>query len=303
VDNNHILIGPSLTGEEPREIDLAGDTVWEGPESGSYYTEGGLSHHVGKLTNGHYLILRDITSSTGAQGVLFEELDSENNVLWDWNLFDFFTPPDDFVGDWCHGNSATINIEQDEVYISCRWLGLIKTTYEDKTFLWHMPASYNASEMGDVSFDPPESQYSDIHDPEIHDDGTILFFDNGGWSGEIGGDTSMYHSRILEFDIDEDAKQATLIWEFPGDFNVDSWFMDDFYCPYWGDANRLENGNILVAAGVKGLEKTSHVFEVTREDGEIVWDLTLPNDHGVYRAERLWPPPLVEPIDPDEDTE
>jgi hypothetical protein len=34
----------------------------------------------------------------------------------------------------------------------------------------------------------------------------------------------------------------------------------------------------------------SRVFEVTREDGQIVWEFRLPNDHGVYRSERIVPP-------------
>lgn len=54
----------------------------------------------------------------------------------------------------------------------------------------------------------------------------------------------------------------------------------------------MENGNVLVTAGVRGTESISHVFEVTG-DGEVVWDFTLPPDHGVYRATRITPP-LIE---------
>jgi len=41
---------------------------------------------------------------------------------------------------------------------------------------------------------------------------------------------------------------------------------------------------------------TSHVFEVAKDDGEVVWDFTLPEDHSMYRAERITPP-LVQLID------
>ena len=90
-----------------------------------------------------------------------------------WNLYDYFTPPAGATGDYCHGNSATVNIERNEVYISCRWLGIFKLTYDDPHLVWHMPAAQNATGMGDVTFVPANSQFNDIHDLEMHDDGRL----------------------------------------------------------------------------------------------------------------------------------
>lgn len=290
---NTVLIGPTgvpPNDTPPREIDLAGNIIWEGPKNSPADEE--LSHHVGKLSNGNYLLLRWIKADDEPTDARLEEVNRSNQVLWSWDLYDFYTPPEGETGDWCHANSATVNIENDAVYLSCRWLGLFKTTYNNPELLYHMPAIYNASMEGDIIFNPPESQFMDIHDPEVHDDGTILFFDNDGWDYAQG--PGEYHSRILEFAINEQTKEAELVWEFPGNFDVDTWFTDEFYCPFWGDANRLENGNVLVAAGVRGAGSISHVFEVTN-DGEVVWDFTLPEDHGVYRATRITPP-LIEPL-------
>ena len=298
LDNNNILIGPT-TDEPPREVDLAGNIIWEGPEQtetvGNDPSPDLLSHHVGKLSNGNYLLLRWMRDTQGDDptDARLEEVTVDNQIVWEWNLYDFITPPMDVARDWCHANSATVDLEKDAVYLSCRWLGLFKTTYDNPELEWHMPALYYASGMGDVAFIPSESQFMDIHDPEIHDDGTILFFDNDGWDYAQG--PGEYHSRILEFEVDETTKEAVLVWEFPGDFIVDSWFTDEFYCPFWGGVNRLDNGNILVTAGVRGQGSISHVFEVTR-DGEVVWDFTLPEDHGVYQATRISPPPLIEPL-------
>ena len=306
--SNTILIGPTGVPPNdvpPREVDLAGNIIWEGPTGPANVTaDNQLSHDVLKLSNGHYILLRWMKDAGGGPtDARLEEVTANNQVVWDWNLFDFYTPPEDWSSsdwatvDWCHANSATVDIVNDEVYLSCRWLGLFKTAYNydniNPELEYHLPAVYNSSGEGDMSFVPPESQFNDIHDPEIHDDGTIMFFDNDGWNflpAAPGG----YHSRILEFAIDEQTKTATLVWEFPGDFDVDPWFTDDFYCPYWGDANRLENGNVIVAAGVRGAGSISHVFEVTN-DGEVVWDFTLPEDHGVYRATRI-NPPLIETL-------
>ncbi len=296
-----VLIGPTESGEPPREVDLAGNIIWEGlkqPPVDALGRVGNLSHHVAKLSNNNYLLLywmRDESSffNPKATDAKLEVVTAANEVEWEWNLYSIITPGGS--GDWCHANWATIDFDNDAVYLSCRWTGFYKTTYSDpKSLEWHMPAIYNETTTGDVAFIPPESQFYDIHEPEFHDDGTIMFFDNDGWDYSEGDRPGGYHSRVLEFQVDEVTKEATLVWEFPGNFDVDPWFTEDFYCPFWGDANRLENNNVLVAAGRVGVGIISHVFEVTN-DGEVVWDFILPDDHGIYRAHRITPP-LVEPI-------
>ena len=57
----------------------------------------------------------------------------------------------------------------------------------------------------------------------------------------------------------------------------------------------MDNDNVLITASVIGEGTTSRLFEVTR-DGEVVWDFTLAEDHGFYRAQRIPTPPLIEPI-------
>ena len=85
------------------------------------------------------------------------------------------------------------------------------------------------------------------------------------------------------------------MWKFPGTINDDSYFKTEFYEPYWGDADRLDNDNVLFTASTMGARVVSHLFEVTRA-GEVVWDFTLPADNGMYRAQRIPTPPLVRPI-------
>ena len=38
------------------------------------------------------------------------------------------------------------------------------------------------------------------------------------------GGTSNYHSRVLEYQVDETKKVAKVVWEFPGTFAVDAWY-------------------------------------------------------------------------------
>ena len=294
-----VLFGPvggqnMTVVEPPREVDFAGNVIWECSDPGCGNSEGNLSHHAAKLANGNYVLVRWLTDG-GNQEPVIEEITEDQNLVASWDFQQFVPRPADATGDWCHGNAATIDAANNAVYISCRWMGLIKVTYEAPTLLWHLPASYNAAGLGTLQFVPSDSQFTDIHDPEIHDDGTILFFDNGGWDGLM--QTTEHHSRAVEYQIDEDAGTATLVWEFPGNFDVDSWYRDDWYQPFWGDADRLANGNVLVTAGERGSDTESRVFEVTKEDGQVVWELHLGPDIGVYRAERITPP-LVRAITP-----
>jgi hypothetical protein len=297
-----VLFGATLNdslanGEPPREVDFAGNTIWECSTPGCGRT-GNLTHQVKKMSNGHYLLLRDISDSSGGTAPTFEEIAPDGTLVWSLAYTKFVPKPSGATGDWCHGNFAQVDIARNEVYANCRFMGLIKTTYTNPTLKWHLPAAYNGKNVTNaMKFSPTTSQYSDTHDPEIHDDGTVLFFDNGGFSGTIeDGNPHNYHSRALEYKIDETANTATLVWEFPGTFTVDAWYKTQFYVPFWGDADRLPNGNVLVTAGRRGTMVQSRIFEVAKSDGKVVWEFQLPLDYGVYRSDRLPTPPLVHPI-------
>jgi hypothetical protein len=90
--------------------------------------------------------------------------------------------------------------------------------------------------------------------------------------------------------IDDANKRATLTWQFPGSFNVDSWYKQTWSTPIWGDANRLATGNVLVTAGLK--TGNTRLFEVTRA-GEVVWAFEWPANIGSYRGSRISPAPAA----------
>jgi len=294
-----VLIGPSwngqqTNGEPPREVDFAGNVVWECTHAACLPGES-VSHHAEKLSNGHYVVLEDVADADGLKAPVFHELDENSQEVWSLDYADFVPPPDGVSGDWCHGNSITVDIENDAVYANCRWMGLLKTSYQNPTYQWLLPASCASMGEGDVTF--TGNQIIDTHDPEIHaDDDTILFFDNGGWTTRCP--MSDYRSRVIEYQLDQASPpHATVVWEFPGSFAVpDTWY-DDFYLAYWGDVDRLQNGNVLVTAGILSGTVESRVFEVTKADGVVVWEFRLPNFYGMYRAERIVPP-LVHAIEP-----
>jgi hypothetical protein len=292
-----VLIGPSwnsqqTNGTPPREVDFAGNIVWECKHAACGPGKS-VSHHASKLPNGDYVIIEYVTRSDGVESPVFHELKADSTEVWSLDWAALVPPPSGSRTDWCHGNAITIDIDKNEVYANCRWVGLLKTTYQNPSKQWLMPASCASQGLGDITYSG--SQYTDSHDPEIHADGTILFYDNGGWNTRCMKD--VYHTRVVEYQVDQSAKTATLVWEFPGTFSVPDSFYTTWYSPYWGDADRLANGNVLVAAGLVDPKIQGRIFEVTKAEGQVVWEMRLPILYGAYRADRI-DPPLVHALSP-----
>jgi len=296
-----VMIGPVIAqsgnGESPREVDFAGNTIWECKDVVCGGT-GPLTHEAIKLSNGNHAVVRwkAIGSSTDSE-TYFNEIDANGKIVWTMNFNDLVPKPSTATGDWCHGNALVIDIEKDTVYGNCRFMGLVKGSYKNpKTLTWFLPASYGKATSTTMTFSPTTSQYSDTHHPEPHDDGTVLFFDNGGYSASMMPGGTTYHSRAVEYQIDEAKKTATLVWEFPGSFSVDTWYKNTWYTSYYGDANRLANGNVMITAGAVGSNAgDARIFEVQKTDGKVVWEFKLDAGYGVYRSNRIVPP-LVKAI-------
>jgi len=293
--NGNLILGPS-SGEPAKEIDLAGNVVWSGPPvpaataSKTDPATAPMSHFANKLPNGNYILFRDLTDANGIGGAYVEEVTPTNEVAWSWNLFDHIQPPAGAAKDWCHPNSVTVDLDHDVFYLSCRFQGIIKARRSgDKGVIWVLGGQAG----GDFTFSPESANFGDQHDPEIHADGTILFYDNMGSAARPPAGVT---TRVLELFIDENTRQARLSFEFPGSFAVDAWYTTNWYTPYWGDADRLANGNILITAGFRSQTEQTHIFEVRPSDGKVVWQITLPAGVGSYQADRLSPPPLVQPL-------
>lgn len=94
------------------------------------------------------------------------------------------------------------------------------------------------------------------HDPKVHDDGTVVMFDNKG-SFEPGTGSS----RVLQADLNS----SGIVWAYSGTKEK------PMESPYNSSVDILPNGNILATES-----HGARIFEVTR-DKELVWEYWNPN--------------------------
>lgn len=275
VDGERVLIGGSIPpGERPVEVDLAGDVVWEGPEQPEgLYTAGGMHHALAALPGGDHLgLFYDFRDSTLVD--VIQQLTPGGDVAWSWH-------PYDELGEdrqqYLHGNMAGADLDRDVAWYNARH---VSTLYQiDRA---GGAVEWALGEGGDFDFvgDAEHPWFLHPHAPEVRGDGRVLLYDNG--SPELRP-----FSRVVEYQLDEAAMTAELVWEYPGDGADDAW-----YTFAWGDADRLDNGNTLVcAAGLTGYDTPGRLFEVT-PDGDVVWEALLGGPShkdrvGAYAAERI----------------
>lgn len=110
-----------------------------------------------------------------------------------------------------------------------------------------------------------------MHHATLLANGNFLVFENGAASKR---------SRVLEID----PAKKEVVWSYPTNG------APKFFSPILAGAQRLPNGNTLIADATNG-----HALEVTA-DGAIVWEYyneaygTPPSRDAIYRMERILPP-------------
>ena len=278
IGNGHVTLGGAHpTGWTPVELNRAGEVVWKGPVQLDAGTPGAMHHTFRQLDDGTYGSLL----FGFEDGHLFDEIwefDAAHETTWRWSSRDHLFEDENDSGKWC--NAIDHDLEAGVVYLNCNrddhFFAIERATGE---VLWTLGPD------GDFAQDPdePHPWPQASHAPEVQPDGHVLFLDNGGGGRPF--------SRLVEYELDTEAKTASIVWQYPGELAEDEWFNS-----VWGDADRLANGNTLATVGsmVSG-ESPARIFEVT-EDGKMAWELFLVSASGdenmrfgAYRAERVEP--------------
>ncbi|MEZ4960465.1 MAG: aryl-sulfate sulfotransferase [Saprospiraceae bacterium] len=255
------------------------------------------------LENGHALVLvydqqtMDMSQYvTGGNpnalvtGLIIQEVDNQQQVFWEWkswdhfqitdgissganNLIDFTLPAISYI----HANSLDID-SQGNILLSSR--NMHEVTKIDRStgdIIWRLGGKNNQ-----FTFINDTLGFTDQHDARWVGDNRITVFDNGNFHVPK-------QTRVLEYELDEVNKTATLVWEFPNPYGAVSTSA--------GNAQRLANGNTFIGWGTRSPFSAPAITEV-QTDGAIVFELTFllngqPSNQSSYRSFRF---PLPEPM-------
>jgi arylsulfate sulfotransferase len=302
---------------ELREIDLAGNTVREisaeqvnaGLQQKGYAFSVTVFHHDAiVLPNGDWVAIaqvdKDFTDLPGYPGTIDVEGDSiidvdpSGNVAWAWLAFDHLDVNRHLFGlpDWTHSNALVYTPNDGNLLLSMRnqsWI--LKIDYENGLgtgdILWRL------GNQGDfaLSGGDPKDWFYGQHFPSVlatsglkttlavFDDGDQRFLDESGDLCGLPGNEPCY-SRATIFQIDENAKTASLDWQFsPG-----------LYTFWGGSINQLPNGNVEfdLSEPFPQDPTSSQVMEVSQTPNpEVVWQMNIEggNAYRAYRIPSLYP--------------
>jgi hypothetical protein len=214
-------------------------------------------------------------------GLLIQEIDQNNNVLFQWRSWDHMHITDatlenlrDSVIDYVHGNAIEIDYDNN-ILISSRHLDEItKINRSTGNIMWRLGGKNNMFTILNDTM-----RFSHQHDIRRISNGNITFFDNGSFRFPE-------YSRALEYSLDEVNHIATLVWQFQRDPQVVS--------SWGGNVQRLANGNTFIAWG--GAVNT--VTEV-KPDGTKVFEASYTPGIFTYRGYKsTWPhvPTGIDPV-------
>ncbi len=266
-----------------RQIDLAGNTLIERtlPDFGL-----GFNHHSEVLDDGTVLGLTTSLDTDGVSewfGVAIEVWDPTSmDVTWSWSsqqLYDDGTFPAQTEESPWHANSVTFH---DDALGSAAWISL----YYGK-MIWRVDRATGAlthqfgpggdfalTDVGGAALGDAEYPWVS-HDPD-YDGDKVLLYDNG--VDRPGGN----YSRVAEYQLDLATNEATLLW---------SWTEPGWYEPVIGDADYLDNGNVLITRGhVWCFDFTpghSAIIELEPGTEREVWRIDYNTQaSGIFRSER-----------------
>jgi hypothetical protein len=210
-------------------------------------------------------------------GLVFQRLDANHNVVFQWRSWDYFQITDaqnvtltNSNIDYVHGNS--IEVDSDGHYlVSCRGLDEVtKINSSTGDIIWRWGGLNN-----EFTFINDPIGFSAQHDVRRQANGNITLFDNGKFH-------TVQKSYAREYMVDEVAKTATLVWSYEHPVGV--------YGRAMGNVQRLPNGNTFINWGWVNTGE-SQITEV-QSDCTMVYDATFDDSQNrIYRANRfMWQP-------------
>ena len=272
-------------------------------------------HEFQRLPNGHVLLIGYYKTlmnlnqlipgaypNAQVAGAVIQELDGNQNVVWQWRTWDHFTVNSYYgpygyatnpialnpVIDGFHLNSVVLDTDGN-LLVSNFGMDVWKINRQTGQIMWRLGGLANQFAfpgLTGASLKQALTEFSD-HDVTRLANGDILVFCNANQA-------ATYSSAVYEYRLNETStpKTATLVWSYKPPTNVYSW--------HYGSAQRLPNGNTFIGWGsaqiVPGVGGSTNQYipactEVTPA-GQVVFEMRF-NDPTAdsYRAFRFPYPP------------
>ena len=248
----------------------------------------GFNHHSEPMEDGSYLNVTTSRLNDGVHewyGVGIERWHPEEGVVWTWDtdaMLDAgqlsWVAGDDSP---YHANSVTWMDDEEgpALYVSLfvdQEIWRIDRDTGLRTWRFGPGGDFTYLDTDGTLLPSSRWVYAQ-HDPEYSEDGRVLVYDNG--YDRPGTD----YSRVAEFQLDKVDMTATLLWE---------WTEDDWNNPIVGDADWLDNGNVLVTKGFfkcwsPTSPDTSAIVELDPDTLDVGWRLKwVSRDKATFRAQR-----------------
>ena len=252
----------------------------------SFWVQNGLTtdeHDIRFLKNGNVLLIGyDFKFFDMSQVVpggdrnasvvvdVVQEIDKKKQVVFEWKAYEHYKLTD--VGpevtltdpSFLHSHINSIDLDLDSnLVVSARNLDEItKIDRKSGNIIWRLGGKNNQFKFVNDSIG-----FSAQHSASILPNGNLILFDNG-----------LFHvpqfSRAVEYRLDATNKTATLVWSYRNAPDVASIF--------WGNAQRLKNGNTFIGWGKSDIGATE-----VDSHGEKVFEMSFPTDVFSYRAFRF----------------
>jgi len=244
-------------------------------------------HEFVMLPNGNYLmlayeknpvdmsqVLKGGDPNAFVVGTVIQELDHNKKCLFQWRSLDYIPlletidNPLKTTFEHVHGNSLFIDTDGNLIASFPTINAIAKIDMVSGKILWRLGGPHSDFTISNEHQEYAPIYFSMQHDVKKLPNGNLLFLDNGVAKKD-------WYSRAVEYSIDEDKKQASLVWEYRHNPDISAYAM--------GSVQRLSNGNTLIDWGLifKGLYKT--LTEVN-DKNEMMFEMSIPSDAYSYRA-------------------
>ncbi len=216
----------------------------------------------------------DVISEVNITGDAIWQLNTSSFIPFNWWKGDYVGGKKDIT----HANTVFWDIEEDMIYLNCRNLNtFFKIDHSTGQAVWGLGEFGNFT-LYDQNGIQRQRLFYKAHAVEKVDKNTFILFDN----------SNNQQSRILEITINEISMIANVSWVWAGS--------GEYYSAYWGDADRLPNGNRFGTFGTSTHIGTSigpRLVEVN-DTGHIVWEMHYKGGtFGIFKAERFRLNPIL----------